>query len=150
MWATSIIFIKLPKVIHTNHTLGENSANLVALLTSFFIFGETFFSRKNRSEEFLLLSRPNWHLAFLLLRWRKHPFLLGPKKNTRVRKKVDRCYKTCEGVSINVCRDQGCQMAYFQTKSPNLGKFWTVLQWKMLVHFIVIYIVYFTAIWYIL
>jgi hypothetical protein len=24
---------------------------------------------------------------------------------------------------------------YFQTKDPNLGKFWRVLQWKMLVYF---------------
>jgi hypothetical protein len=31
---------------------------------------------------------------------------------------------------------------YFQTRNPNLGKFWSVLQWKMLV--------YFLAIWYIL
>jgi hypothetical protein len=30
-------------------------------------------------------------------------------------------------------------MAYFQTKNPDLGKFWRVLQRKMLV--------YFTAIW---
>jgi hypothetical protein len=37
---------------------------------------------------------------------------------------------------------QGCQMVYFQTKNPNLGKFGRVLQWKMLV--------YFMAIWYIL
>jgi hypothetical protein len=22
--------------------------------------------------------------------------------------------------------DQGCQMAYFQTKNPNLGKFWMI------------------------
>jgi hypothetical protein len=36
----------------------------------------------------------------------------------------------------------GCQVVYFQTKNPNLGKFWTALEWKMLV--------YFTAIWYIL
>jgi hypothetical protein len=39
-------------------------------------------------------------------------------------------------------------MVYFQTKNPNLGKFWKVLQWKMMVfldHF-----VYFTAKWYIL
>jgi hypothetical protein len=37
-------------------------------------------------------------------------------------------------------------MAYFQTKSPNLGKFWWVLQWKLFYdHF-----VYFTDIWYIL
>jgi hypothetical protein len=26
-------------------------------------------------------------------------------------------------------------MVYFQTKNPNLGKFWRVLQWKMLVYF---------------
>jgi hypothetical protein len=32
---------------------------------------------------------------------------------------------------------QGCQMAYFQTKNPNLGKFSRDLQWKILVCFIV-------------
>jgi hypothetical protein len=26
---------------------------------------------------------------------------------------------------------QGCQMAYFLTKNPNLGKSWRVLQWKL-------------------
>jgi hypothetical protein len=31
--------------------------------------------------------------------------------------------------------DQGCQMVSFQTKNPNLGKFWRVLRWKMLVYF---------------
>jgi hypothetical protein len=31
--------------------------------------------------------------------------------------------------------NQDCQMAYFQTKNPNLGKFFRVLQWKMLQHF---------------
>jgi hypothetical protein len=25
---------------------------------------------------------------------------------------------------------QGCQMVCFQTKNPNLGKFWRVLKWK--------------------
>jgi hypothetical protein len=30
---------------------------------------------------------------------------------------------------------QGCQMVYFQTKNPNLGKLWSVLQRKMLVMF---------------
>jgi hypothetical protein len=29
---------------------------------------------------------------------------------------------------------QGCQMVYFKTKNPNLGTFWRVLQWKMLVY----------------
>jgi hypothetical protein len=37
-------------------------------------------------------------------------------------------------------------MAHFQTKNHNLGKFWRVLQWKMLVYFYV-HLVYFRAIW---
>jgi hypothetical protein len=36
-------------------------------------------------------------------------------------------------------QNQGCQMAHFQTKTPNLGKFWRVSQWKMLVHFMTIW-----------
>jgi hypothetical protein len=52
-------------------------------------------------------------------------------------------------------------MVCFQTKNPNLGKFWRVLQWKMLVHFMSIWfilrslkifngsLVYFVVIWYI-
>jgi hypothetical protein len=34
---------------------------------------------------------------------------------------------------------QGCQMVCFQTKNPNLGKFWRALEWKMLVYFMVIW-----------
>jgi hypothetical protein len=30
-------------------------------------------------------------------------------------------------------RIQGCQMVYFQTKNPTLGKFWRALDWKMLI-----------------
>jgi hypothetical protein len=33
---------------------------------------------------------------------------------------------------------QGCLMVYVQTQNPNLGKFWRVLRWKMLVHLMVI------------
>jgi hypothetical protein len=36
----------------------------------------------------------------------------------------------------------GLPEVFFQTKNPNLGKFWRALEWKMLV--------YFMAIWYIL
>jgi hypothetical protein len=32
----------------------------------------------------------------------------------------------------NQSQDQCCQMAYFQPKNHSLGKFWKVLQWKML------------------
>jgi hypothetical protein len=35
------------------------------------------------------------------------------------------------GILNRSCR-QGCQMVYFQTKSPNLGKFLRALDWKML------------------
>jgi hypothetical protein len=50
---------------------------------------------------------------------------------------------------------------FFQTKNPNLGKFWRVLQWKILVYFMIIWsisrpfeifcghLVYFVVIWYI-
>jgi hypothetical protein len=52
-------------------------------------------------------------------------------------------------------------MAYSKTKNPNLGKFWRMLEWKMLVCFIAIWpilrpfgkflshVVYFMVIWYI-
>jgi hypothetical protein len=45
-------------------------------------------------------------------------------------------------------------MEYFQTKNPNLGKFWRVLQWNMLVYFMDIWsiygqLVYVVVIWYI-
>jgi hypothetical protein len=59
---------------------------------------------------------------------------------------------------------QGCQKAYFQTKNPDLGEFWRVLQWNVLVYYRAVwsillilhsilgyygYLVYFMAIWYI-
>jgi hypothetical protein len=49
---------------------------------------------------------------------------------------------------------RGCQMVYFQTKNPELGKFWMILQWKMLVYNWWPFcqfssnLVYFMAIWY--
>jgi hypothetical protein len=57
--------------------------------------------------------------------------------------------------------NQGCQMVCFKTKNPNLGKFWRVLLWKILVYFMTIWsillplkifyghLVYFVVIWYI-
>jgi hypothetical protein len=35
--------------------------------------------------------------------------------------------------------EQGCQMVCFQTKNPNLGRFWRALEWKMMVYFMVIW-----------
>jgi hypothetical protein len=57
--------------------------------------------------------------------------------------------------------NQGCQMVCFQTQNPNLGKFWRVLQWKMLEYCMAIWsilrpleivyghLVYLVFIWYI-
>jgi hypothetical protein len=42
-------------------------------------------------------------------------------------------------ISSNLLQHQGCQMVCFQTKNPNLGKFWRVLQWKILVYFMTIW-----------
>jgi hypothetical protein len=56
---------------------------------------------------------------------------------------------------------QGCQMVSFQTKNPNLGKFWRAQDWKMLIYFKAIWnisqkfgifydhLVHFVFIWYI-
>jgi hypothetical protein len=45
---------------------------------------------------------------------------------------------------------QGCQMAYFQTENPNLGKFCRALECKMLVYIFYGHLEYLTAILYIL
>jgi hypothetical protein len=52
-------------------------------------------------------------------------------------------------------RKQGSQMVCFRTKNPTLGKFWRVLQRKILAYFMNIWSIlrhykYFMAIWYIL
>jgi hypothetical protein len=44
-----------------------------------------------------------------------------------------------DDIKIWPCFERGCQMVYFQTKNPILGKFWRVLQWKMLVYFVAIW-----------
>jgi hypothetical protein len=41
--------------------------------------------------------------------------------------------------------EQSCQMAYFQTQNPNLGKFWRDLKWNMLVYILYGHLVYFVA-----
>jgi hypothetical protein len=56
---------------------------------------------------------------------------------------------------------QGCQMVSFQTKNPNVGKFWRALDWKLLIYFMAVrnilqtfdtfyyQLVHFALIWYI-
>jgi hypothetical protein len=52
-------------------------------------------------------------------------------------------------VTLAISRDfqQGCQMVYFQTKNPNLGR---GFEWKMMLYFCSIcHLPYFMANWYI-
>jgi hypothetical protein len=41
-------------------------------------------------------------------------------------------------------------MVCFQTKNPNLGKFWSALDWKLLIYFMANWNTYFAEIWEIL
>jgi hypothetical protein len=65
--------------------------------------------------------------------------------------------------ALKLSWDQGCQMVCFQTKNPNLGKFWRrALDWKMFTYFMATWnvlwifgifsdhLVHFVFIWYIL
>jgi hypothetical protein len=54
-----------------------------------------------------------------------------------------------------VAFEPGLPDGFFQTKNPNLGKFWWVLQWKILAYFMTIWSILrllkiFMVIWYIL
>jgi hypothetical protein len=49
-------------------------------------------------------------------------------------------YETIHFEDTELCAlNQGCQMVYFQTKSPNLSIFWRALECKMLLNFITIW-----------
>jgi hypothetical protein len=41
----------------------------------------------------------------------------------------------------------GLPDVYFETKNTNLGKCWSALEWKMLIHFVAIWTMYCTDIW---
>jgi hypothetical protein len=42
-------------------------------------------------------------------------------------------------MKVHRCRSQGCQMVCFQTKNPNLSKFWSVVQWKIFAYLLAIW-----------
>jgi hypothetical protein len=47
--------------------------------------------------------------------------------------------QTIRASNKNMHLNQGCQMVYFQTSNPNLGKFWRALDWKVLIYFMVMW-----------
>jgi hypothetical protein len=64
-------------------------------------------------------------------------------------------------LNTQISSAQGCQMVHFQTKNPNLGKFWNALHWKMLIYLMAIcnisgtfgvfygHLVHFVSVWFI-
>jgi hypothetical protein len=60
------------------------------------------------------------------------------KKNLATLLVSDTQWRTSLGRGIVWSLSQGCQMVCFQTKNPNLGKFWRALDWKMLIYFMTI------------
>jgi hypothetical protein len=48
-------------------------------------------------------------------------------------------YDRKERVGFQSGAVQGCQMVFFKTKNPNLGKFWRALEWKKLVNYMAIW-----------
>jgi hypothetical protein len=58
--------------------------------------------------------------------WR-HFFFSGPKNQGQTC--LDQAQRS---TGTHVGAEQGCQMVSFQTKNPNLGKFWRTLEWKLL------------------
>jgi hypothetical protein len=63
--------------------------------------------------------------------WRALAKVLFEKRNSKM---VFQFLLSLIALKPSACEaEQGCQMVYFQTKNPNLGKFWRALIWKMLV-----------------
>jgi hypothetical protein len=86
------------------------------------------FSTSAQIKIFISQHRRRCKLQAVKVLWNRHQF--GGKINETGAKKVD---------SFFASQMQGCQMVCFQTKKPNLGKFWRALEWKMLVYFLIIW-----------
>jgi hypothetical protein len=52
---------------------------------------------------------------------------------------VKACYALKNDSNCEDALPQGCQMVYFRTKNPSLGKFWRALELKMLLHLMTIW-----------
>jgi hypothetical protein len=69
---------------------------------------------------------------------------------SRMAPKLERFQRRCVQQKIVFRRinddddDQGCQIVYFQTKTPTLGKFWRALYWKMLMYFMAVWNIWLT------
>jgi hypothetical protein len=81
------------------------------------------------------------------------PEVSGFSRNWNVKISQIPCQQPYTRENGNPHLDQGCQMVSFQTKNPNLDKFWRALDRKMLMYFMTIWNIlqtlrYFMTIWY--
>jgi hypothetical protein len=136
--ATVLIFKTLPKEMIAQ--IGENSPNLVSLFTSKFFHqcrrwqflwmvgvGGQFFPPFLLIIAFLIGSSQVLALAVVAFPFKgqRRSSLFFASESFLSRK----FFEVSLSESLLRCLLlQGCQMAYFQTKNPNLGKFWGVLQ----------------------
>jgi hypothetical protein len=80
-------------------------------------------------------SKKAW-VSFVIFNFQKP----AQSKQSPIGRKIAQSGHPGRGRNARSTRDsQGCQMVCFQTKNPNLGKFWRALEWKMLVYFMVIW-----------
>jgi hypothetical protein len=96
---------------------------------------------------------PPWRLMRFLRNGLRNYFQNHLFSETAVDNDEDIFHKFLVG-EIEFLWKQGCQMAYFQTKNPDLGKIWRALEWKMLECFMVIWYILWpfgnlVVIWYI-
>jgi hypothetical protein len=98
---------------------------------------------------YLLVSMPftwhfltSWNICFSLW-WSKWRLCAAVTAKIQVINNMGEVVKFVSSSQLSIYgADQGCQVVYFQTKNPYLGKFLRALDWKMLN--------YFTGIWNIL
>jgi hypothetical protein len=120
-----------------NPNLGKFSGALELKMLEYFIviwnilqpFGTYILWPSGRFCDNLVYFSPVWYIASRKI---CQPWLQDMKLHSRNRS--------------SIAHEQGCQMVYFQTKNPNLGKCWRVLQWNTYIGIFYGHLVYFTAI----
>jgi hypothetical protein len=95
---------------------------------------------------YLLVSMPftwhfltSWNICFSLW-WSKWRLCAAVTAKIQVINNMGEVVKFVSSSQLSIYgADQGCQVVYFQTKNPYLGKFWRALYLKMLIHFIALW-----------
>jgi hypothetical protein len=105
----------------------------LCVISKDFIYSFVFCPRKNR-----ILGKVCLRIIFItLIREANYEYIEYLKWSVLHFK----CPLKCN-ISFKLCPTHNCQMVYFQTRNPNLGKFCRVLQWEILAYFIAIWSIF--------